>query len=71
MNFSYNNLFDNTAARQDLGFRVTIPWVEGVRRTVAWLEHHGQLERSDDFPFYDRIIEAWRQATGNLALLTT
>ena len=29
VNFSYNNLFDNSAAREDLGFRVTIPWVEG------------------------------------------
>ena len=67
VNFSYNNLFDNTAARQDLGFRVTIPWVEGARRTVKWLEDNGQLESSDDFPFYDQIIDAWQKATGNLA----
>ena len=67
VNFSYNNLFDNTAARQDLGFRVTISWVEGARRTVEWLEDHGQLDSSDDFPFYDQIIDTWRKATGNLA----
>ena len=58
--------FDNTAAREDLGFRVTIPWVEGARRTVKWLEENGMLEKSEDFPVYDRIIEAWRQATGKL-----
>jgi nucleoside-diphosphate-sugar epimerase len=66
VNFSYNNLFDNTAAREDLGFRVTIPWVEGARRTITWLEEHGMLENSEDFPFYDRIIDAWRQAIGTL-----
>ena len=69
VNFSYNNLFDNTAARRDLGFRVTVPWVQGARRTVEWLEAHGQLESSDDFPFYDRIIDAWQKATGSLANL--
>ena len=68
VNFSYNNLFDNTAAREDLGFRVTIPWVEGARRTIQWLEENGKLEKSEDFPFYDRIIEAWQQAIGNLAV---
>jgi nucleoside-diphosphate-sugar epimerase len=66
VNFSYNNLFDNTAAREDLGFRVTIPWVEGARRTVKSLEENGKLEKSEDFPFYDRIIAAWRQAIGYL-----
>ena len=67
VNFSYNNLFDNTAAREDLGFRVTIPWVEGARRTIKWLEENGMLEKSEDFPLYDRIIEAWRQATGKVS----
>lgn len=66
VNFSYNNLFDNTAAREDLGFRVTIPWIEGAHRTVKWLEDNGQLEKSEDFPLYDQIIDAWRKATGNL-----
>jgi len=60
-NFRFNNIFDNTAARADLGFRYTIRWVEGVRRVVAWLGEHGKIENSDDFPFYDRIIEAWQE----------
>ena len=66
MNFSYNNLFDNSAARQDLGFRVTVPWVEGARRTVDWLEKNDQLEKSEDHPFYDRVTEAWQQAVDGL-----
>jgi nucleoside-diphosphate-sugar epimerase len=66
VNFSYNNLFDNTAAREDLGFQVTIPWIEGARRTIKWLEENGKLENCDDFPFYDQIIEDWRQVIGKL-----
>lgn len=69
VNLRYNNLFDNTAAKEDLGFRVTIPWVEGARRTIEWLEEHGQLERSEDFPFYDQIIATWRQAIDSLTPL--
>ena len=70
MNFSYNNLFDNTAARKDLGFRVTIPWIEGVRRTIAWLEENDRLEKSEDFPIYDRIIESWQRVIENLPEIT-
>lgn len=68
VNFSYNNLFDNTAAREDLGFRVTIPWVEGARRTIQWLEENGMLEKSEDFPLYNQIIEAWQKATRDLTI---
>lgn len=68
VNFSYNNLFDNTRAREELGFRVTIPWVEGARRTVQWLEENGQLQDSDDFPIYDQVIMRWRKAMANLTI---
>ena len=68
VNFSYNNLFDNTAAREELGFRVKVPWIDGARRTIKWLEENGMLEKSEDFPLYDRVIEAWQQATENLTI---
>ena len=68
VNFSYNNLLVNTAVNEDLGFRVTIPWIEGARQTIKWLEENGTLERCEDFPLYGRIIEAWRQAIGKLTL---
>ena len=60
-NFQFNNIFDNSAAKTDLGFRYTIPWVEGVRRMVAWLDEHGRIENSDDDPFDDRLIAAWER----------
>jgi nucleoside-diphosphate-sugar epimerase len=67
-NFHFNNIFDNTEAKNDLGFRYTIPWMEGVRRVVAWLDEHGGIENSDDYPFYDRIIAAWERLGKSMAL---
>ena len=65
--FQYPSIFDNSAAMADLGFRYTIPWVEGVRRTVAWLDARGKIENSDDDPFDDRLIAAWQKQTDSMA----
>ncbi len=61
VNFQFNNIFDNTAAHEDLGFRYTIPFVEGVKRTVDWLDAQNAIANSDDDPLEDRVIEAWRR----------
>jgi nucleoside-diphosphate-sugar epimerase len=66
-NFSYNNVFDSTAARKDLGFEVTIPFSEGARRVIGWLEAHGRFEDSDAYPFYDQIIESWERLGADMA----
>jgi nucleoside-diphosphate-sugar epimerase len=66
VNFQFNNIFDNSAAHRDLGFAYTIPWVEGVRRTVAWLDEHGRIADSDDDPAYDRVIDAWRELVDSM-----
>lgn len=60
-NFQFNNIFDNSAARTDLGFRYTISWVEGVKRAVSWLEQHYKPGIADDSWIDDRIIAAWSQ----------
>ncbi|HQY90171.1 NAD-dependent epimerase/dehydratase family protein [Caldilinea sp.] len=62
LNFQFDNIFDNQAARQEIGFRYTIPWVEGVRRTVAWLDDHQRVEPSSGADLEDRVIAAWQQA---------
>ena len=60
-NFRFNNIFDNAAAHTDLGFQVTVPFVEGVRRTAAWLDARGRVEASDGDPWQDRLIDAWQR----------
>jgi len=60
-NFQFNNIFDNRAAHSDLNFQTTIPWIDGVRRMVAWLEQQGKIENSDVDPFEDRLIARWQE----------
>ena len=49
--FQWPSVFDNSAAIADLGFKYTISWEEGVKRTVKWLDDRGRIENSDDDTF--------------------
>lgn len=64
--FRFHAVFDSAAARQDLGFRFTIPWEEGARRCVAWFQANGGFEDSDSYPEYDRIVLTWEKAIGDI-----
>lgn len=66
LNFQYTNIFDNSAARADLGFEVTIDWKTGAKRTFDWLVEGDRIEKWQSFPFYDRVIESYKQQTGEL-----
>jgi nucleoside-diphosphate-sugar epimerase len=68
-NFQFNNIFDNSAAKHDLGFRYIISWVEAVRRAVNWLEAHDKMPKGGDDSFDDEVIGAWQQVeqTGGTA----
>jgi len=67
-NFTYNNIYDNTAAHEDLGFKVTIKWVDGVRPVIEWLDQNGLILPAEEFPIYDRVIETWEKATASLTV---
>jgi nucleoside-diphosphate-sugar epimerase len=60
-NFQFNNIFDNSAAKRDLKFQYTTPWVEGVRRMADWLDAHQRVEPSEADPFDDQLIAAWQR----------
>jgi nucleoside-diphosphate-sugar epimerase len=61
-NFQFNNIFDNSKARRDLGYQYTITWKDGVRRMARWFdEHPGTLENSDTDDREDHIIAAWER----------
>jgi len=63
VNFQYPNIFDVSAAREDLGYRYTVPVARGFGRIVAHLEATGGITDSDAEPYYDQIIDAWRDHT--------
>ena len=60
--FRFSTVFDNAKARGDLGFRYSIPFETGVKRTVEWLDAHDEIDTESD-PEYDRLVEAWREST--------
>lgn len=61
LNFQYTNIFENSAARRDLGFEYTIDWKTGAKRTYDWLEAHDRIDRWQSFPQYDRVIKAYHK----------
>lgn len=66
-NFKHNNIFDNSAAHEDLDFAYTIPFREGVRRSVAWLDERNRINGNDEPNYYDPLIEAYRRLESRLA----
>ncbi|MBI1277486.1 MAG: NAD-dependent epimerase/dehydratase family protein [Anaerolineaceae bacterium] len=60
-NFQFNNIFDNSAAQNDLGFQYTIPWQNGVKRAVDWLGKNRKPAPVTDAGIDDQIISAWRE----------
>jgi nucleoside-diphosphate-sugar epimerase len=65
-NFRHNNIFDNSKAKRDLGFRYTVSFEEGARKCIDYLIRHNGLENCDNYPFYDRLVGAWRRFTSDL-----
>jgi nucleoside-diphosphate-sugar epimerase len=59
VNFQFNNLFDNSLAKQDLDFSYTVTWPQGAKRMVDWLEAKGRIEGSSP-DYYESIIQTWR-----------
>jgi nucleoside-diphosphate-sugar epimerase len=65
--FEWPSVFDNDKLKRDTDYPgQTIPFQEGVRRTVAWLAENGRLADSDADDYEDRLVAAWRAQTGAL-----
>jgi nucleoside-diphosphate-sugar epimerase len=61
-NLQGNNIFDNTAAHNDLDFRYTVTWAQGVSRLVKWHKDNNTLPDLERERLDDAIIAAWRAA---------
>ncbi len=66
--FQYHSVFNNAKAREHLGFSQQVPWIEGVRRTVAWLDEQGRVEQSTEEDLDSRIISAWQRLSDSMAV---
>ena len=62
-NFQFNNIFDNTAAQDDLGFHYSIPLLEGMKKTLAWVGNGPGFEDHSLEPWYDELIAIWRRGS--------
>lgn len=61
LNFQYSNIMDNSAAKADLGFKYTIDWKAGAKRTYNWLVENNRIESWQAFTFYDQVIDAYKR----------
>ena len=63
--FQFSTVFDNGKARRDLGYEYTIPFEEGVRRTVEWLDERDRIKPWDTHDD-DELVGVWRDATADV-----
>ena len=61
INFKYNNLFDNSLAKSDLGYEYTISWQDGVERMVDYHDSYGGIDGSTPNAFYDLVVNKYRK----------
>jgi hypothetical protein len=59
--FQYSTVFDNSKAKRDLDFEYTIPFREGVERTIDFMDE----DDIDDWDSEndDALVAAWRDST--------
>ncbi len=67
LNFKFNSIYDNSAAKKDLNFKYTITWTEGVRRMIELHDGKGEIDGSPEYPLYDLIIQSYEEAGRKLA----
>lgn len=60
-NFQYNNIFDNSLARAELGYSYRLPWAEGVRRQIAFHDQRGAIDGARPYPLYQQVVEVWQK----------
>ncbi len=60
-NFQFNNIFSNQAAKDDLDFKYSISWQEGVQRVAAWLDARSLINGGDEPEFYNALIDSWQE----------
>jgi len=65
-NFMYHTLMDSSKAKNDLDYQYTVPFKQGVELCLDYMSSHNLIENSDNYPFYDEIVNEWKKATEQL-----
>lgn len=61
-NFAWPNFYDNILARTITGFETTVPFADGVARTIGWLKANNRIEPAEADPVTEKILERWAKA---------
>ena len=69
--FRFHGVYSNAKLQRDVPeFRLTTPFEEGVRQTVAWIDRHGKTPALESDALEDRLVFAWDLfAAGAIATL--
>jgi hypothetical protein len=66
---SVSVVFDNSKIKRFVpGYCATVPFSEGIRRTIAWFDADPQRQviDHDANARWDKLIAAWERATGEV-----
>jgi nucleoside-diphosphate-sugar epimerase len=66
-NFQFNNCFDATATRTDLGYLPRLPYEECIRRIHGHFARNNLIERAEADEVYERILAHWARHGDALA----
>jgi nucleoside-diphosphate-sugar epimerase len=66
--FEWPSIFSNDKIKRDAGYSgQTIPWREGAKRNIDWLDAEGKLSVDAEADAYeDELIAAWKSKTSEL-----
>jgi nucleoside-diphosphate-sugar epimerase len=63
---AWSLVFDNTKVKGLVpGFRATVPFADGVRRSIAWLEADASRQVTEANATVEAVLAAWRLAVGS------
>ncbi|HPO82208.1 MAG TPA: NAD-dependent epimerase/dehydratase family protein [bacterium] len=65
-NFMFNNILDNSLAKEDLMYKYTITWEDGTRRMINYHNSQGDIDNATEFPLYNLIIERFKYFSSRL-----
>jgi nucleoside-diphosphate-sugar epimerase len=70
--FRFHGVYSSAKLKRVVpAYRSAMPYEEGVRRTVAWMDQHGKVAPVESDPLEDRLVAAWerfsREAAKNLS----